>query len=40
MEKEFDEKAKEALTALFEHFWIVREKEPELFQKIREREKY
>ena len=39
MEKEFDEKAKEALTALFEQFWIVREKEPELFQKIREREK-
>lgn len=39
MEKEFDEKAKEALTVLFENFWIIREKEPELFQMIREREK-
>lgn len=38
-EQGFDEKAKEAMTALFENFWIVREEEPELYQKIREREK-
>ncbi|MFX3625118.1 MAG: TIGR02678 family protein [Ectobacillus sp.] len=38
-EKAFDEKAKEALLALFENFWILREDEPQLHQKVREREK-
>lgn len=38
-EKAFDEKAKEALLALFEKFWILREEEPQLHQKVREREK-
>ncbi|KJE25996.1 hypothetical protein LG52_2875 [Geobacillus kaustophilus] len=31
METSFDDKAKEALAALFEQFWIVRDKEPELY---------
>jgi uncharacterized protein (TIGR02678 family) len=38
MERDFDEKAKEALTVLFERFWIIREHDPELVQLIRERE--
>lgn len=39
VEKGFDEKAQEVLTALFEKFWIIRAEEPELYQKVREREK-
>ncbi|WP_071459666.1 TIGR02678 family protein [Bacillus massilinigeriensis] len=37
-EKEFDEKAKEALELLFDNFWILREKDAENYQLIRERE--
>ncbi|WP_028784019.1 TIGR02678 family protein [Thalassobacillus devorans] len=36
--KGFDEKAEEALSILFEQFWVLRSEEPELYQKIRERE--
>lgn len=36
--KEFDEVAREALVTLLENFWILREKEPETYQIIRERE--
>lgn len=36
--KGFDEKAQEALTYLFEHFWILRRDEPSLYQRVRERE--
>src|SRR5690625_1198881 len=35
----FDEKAQTALQSLLENFWILREKEPALYQSIREREK-
>lgn len=35
----FDEKAKTAFHLLLERFWILREREPELYQLIREREK-
>ncbi|PDM39716.1 MULTISPECIES: TIGR02678 family protein [unclassified Geobacillus] len=38
MERDFDEKAKIALKVLLENFWITRERDPELFQLIRERE--
>ena len=38
METAFDDKAKEALAALFEQFWIIRDQEPDLYQLIRERE--
>ncbi len=34
----FDEIAREAAASLLENFWVIREKEPELYQKIRERE--
>ncbi|WP_243292636.1 TIGR02678 family protein [Bacillus sp. FJAT-47783] len=34
----FDEKAKEALEILFEHFWILRDEHYEWYQMIRERE--
>lgn len=36
---QFDEKAQTALRLLLENFWILRAKEPELYQLIREREK-
>ncbi len=35
----FDEKAQTALRVLMEHFWILRQEEPEIYQLIREREK-
>lgn len=35
----FDEQAQEALRILFNQFWILRSKEPALYQQIREREK-
>lgn len=35
----FDEKAQTALQSLLENFWVLREKEPALYQSIREREK-
>ncbi|RIU94443.1 TIGR02678 family protein [Oceanobacillus picturae] len=35
----FDEKAQTGLRLLFEKFWILRSKEPEVYQQIREREK-
>ncbi|CDO03318.1 hypothetical protein BN988_01828 [Oceanobacillus picturae] len=35
----FDEKARTGLRLLFEKFWILRSKEPEVYQQIREREK-
>ncbi|QQK76889.1 TIGR02678 family protein [Salicibibacter cibarius] len=35
---EFDEKATDALALLFERFWIVRAKDPDAYQMIRERE--
>ncbi|MDF9298626.1 TIGR02678 family protein, partial [Geobacillus stearothermophilus] len=38
METAFDDKAKEALAALFEQFWIIRDQEPDLYQLVRERE--
>lgn len=38
MEASFDDKAKEALAALFEQFWIVRDADPERYQLVRERE--
>jgi len=37
-EKSFDELAQEAAEHLFEQFWILREKEPERYQMVRERE--
>ncbi|MUV39025.1 hypothetical protein JNUCC1_02897 [Lentibacillus sp. JNUCC-1] len=36
---QFDEKAQTALRMLFEKFWILRKKEPDLYQLVREREK-
>src|SRR5690625_1887639 len=35
----FDDKARQALRTLMENFWILRLKEPETYQLIREREK-
>ncbi|MBU5267129.1 TIGR02678 family protein [Virgibacillus proomii] len=35
----FDEKAQAAMRILFENFWILRSKQPEAYQLIREREK-
>ncbi len=35
----FDEKAREALSLLFERFWVLRDHDPEGYQLIREREK-
>ena len=35
----FDEKAREALSLLFERFWVLRNHDPEGYQLIREREK-
>lgn len=34
----FDETAKEGAQYLLERFWILREKEPEIYQQIRRRE--
>src|SRR5690554_3867697 len=36
--KGFDEVAREALITLLENFWILREKDPETYQMIQERE--
>lgn len=36
--KEFDDMAREALITLLENFWILREKDPETYQMIRDRE--
>ncbi|MFC7062543.1 TIGR02678 family protein [Halobacillus seohaensis] len=36
--KVFDEKAQEALSVLFEQFWILRSEEPGYYRRIRERE--
>ncbi|WP_121640177.1 TIGR02678 family protein [Virgibacillus sp. Bac330] len=36
---QFDEKAQTAMRILLEHFWILRSKQPEAYQLIREREK-
>ena len=36
---EFDEQMQEALSILFEQFWVLRAKEPVSYQLIREREK-
>lgn len=35
----FDEKAQTALRLLMENFWILREKDPDMYQLVREREK-
>ncbi|WP_409296778.1 TIGR02678 family protein [Peribacillus sp. SCS-26] len=35
----FDEKAKQGLRLLFDHYWIIRSEQPQWYQLIREREK-